>query len=80
MAKNGKSFGNSIGGGGGASEIKSGSIVEADGRFDRTRADPNKGAGSVVGEGAWGRIPVPSLDPKVRGAGPSPASPPQRRR
>jgi hypothetical protein len=71
MASDRKGFSNSIGGPGGASEIGSKSIIEGNGRFDKTRAQPDKGAGSQVG--AYSHVPVSSKDPKVRGAGPSPS-------
>jgi hypothetical protein len=64
--------------------IVSKSLEQADGWFDKTRAQPDKGAGSNVGGraggGGYGRIPISAVDPKVRGSGPSPASPPQRKR
>jgi hypothetical protein len=71
--KESKGFSGSIGGGGGSSPINSRSITEADGKFDKTRAQPDKGAGSVIG--SYGRVPVPSKDPKVHGAGPTPFVP-----
>jgi hypothetical protein len=52
---------NSIGDGG---SINSKSLLEADGAFDKTRAQPDKGAGSQVG--AYGHVPVSSKDPRVQ--------------
>lgn len=74
MMKDRKGYSSSIGGASGASPVDSKSLLEADGKFDRTRAQPDKGAGSASG-GGYGRIPVPSKDPKVHGAGPSPSVP-----
>jgi hypothetical protein len=74
--KDGKGFGRSIGGGNGSSPVNSKSLLEADGRFDKSRAQADRGAGSVVG--AYGRVPVPSKDPKVHGAGPSPSGRPRQ--
>ena len=69
QVKDRKGFSASIGGASGAAPVNSRSLVEADSKFDRTRAQPNKGAASVVG--AYGRVPVPNKDPKVASKEPS---------
>jgi hypothetical protein len=77
MPSDRKGFSGSIGGASGASPVDSKSLLEADGKFDRTRAQPDKGADSASG-GGYGRVPVPSKDPKVHGAGPSPSGAPRQ--
>jgi hypothetical protein len=47
--KDSKGFSASIGGASGAVPINSKSLIEGDGRFDKTRAQPDKGAGSIIG-------------------------------
>ena len=66
-----KGFGQSIGGASGAAPINGKSLIEGDGKFDKTRAQPDKGAGSVIGP--YGRVPVPSKPSVVNGGGPSPS-------
>jgi hypothetical protein len=63
MASDKKGFGGSIGGPRGASPINSHAILEGDGKFDRTRAQPDKGAGSIIG--TYSHVPVSQKDPKV---------------
>jgi hypothetical protein len=62
-----KGFSSSIGGSSGAAPVNSRSLIEGDGKFDKTRAQPDKGAGSVIGP--YSHVPVSSKDPKVHGAG-----------
>jgi hypothetical protein len=76
MPSDGKRFGRSIGGGSGSSPVNSKSLLEADGKFDKTRVQPDKGAGSVIGP--YSHVPVSSKDPKVHGAGPSPSGRPRQ--
>jgi hypothetical protein len=59
-AANMASKSNSIGDGG---SVNSKSLLEADGKFDGTRAQPNKGAGSIIGP--YSHVPVSNKDPRV---------------
>ena len=63
MPSDRKGFSNSIGGAGGAVPITSRAILEGDGKFDRTRAQPDKGAASQIGP--YSHVPVSSKDPRV---------------
>jgi hypothetical protein len=63
MRSDRKGFSGSIGGASGASPINSHAILEGDGKFDKTRAQPDKGAGSIVG--VYSHVPVSQKDPKV---------------
>jgi len=74
--KNSRGFSASIGGASGAASVNSRSLIEGDGKFDKTRAQPDKGAGSVIGP--YSHVPVSSKDPKVHGAGPSPSGRPRQ--
>lgn len=73
--KESKGFSGSIGGGGGSAPVNSKSLLEADGRFDKSRAQADRGAGSITG-GAYGapngllKAGKPAV---VTGPGPSPA-------
>jgi hypothetical protein len=64
MPSDRKGFSGSIGGSSGASPINSHAILEGDGKFDRTRAQPDKGAGSIIGP--YSHVPVSNKDPKVQ--------------
>ena len=79
--KDSSGFSGSIGGAAGAAAIGSTSIGEADGKFDRTRAQPEKGAGSIIGPySAPNGLLKAGKSAIVNGGGPSPANPPQRKR
>jgi hypothetical protein len=61
---------------GGVTGITSKSLTEADGKFDRTRAQADKGAGSVIGPyGAPNAVLRAGKPSVVNGAGPSPGGP-----
>jgi hypothetical protein len=53
----------SIGDGG---SINSKSLLEGDGRFDKTRGNAGKGAGSAIGTTTYGHVPVSAKDPRVQ--------------
>jgi hypothetical protein len=74
MPSDRKGFSGSIGGASDAAPINSHAIIEGDGKFDKTRAQPDKGAASQVGP--YSHVPVSSKDPRVSGAGPSPSGSP----
>ena len=57
----------SIGDGG---SINSKSLLESDSKFDKTRANAGKGAGSIIG-GAYSHVPVSSKDPRVNSKEPA---------
>jgi hypothetical protein len=81
MASDKKGFSSSIGGASGAAPVNSRSLIEGDGRFDKSRAQPNKGVAGANGIFDLGHVP-PISKPAVVNSRPGPrgrpGSPPTR--